>query len=106
MNGCGEILGPTILGCPGKDWHVGTVHCSQCCPESWPTKNSARTGPSIRERPGISCGTKSSIFTIGNGAALLLINSDPDSPGPSHTLWFPKEIWTLLRLTEPMLSSS
>src|ERR1022692_4923255 len=106
MNGCGEILGPTTLGYPEYDWHVGRVQYSQCCPESCPTKNSVRNAPSIRERPGILCGITSSIFTIGNGAALLLISSDPDSPGPSHALCFPKEIWTLFMLTDAMLSSS
>src|SRR5271154_6262674 len=106
MKGCGEMLGPTTPAYPGLVWQLGTLQNSQCCPESCPTKNSVRKGPSIRDRPGISCGMTSSIFNIGNGAALLLISSDPDSPGPSHTLCIPKEIWTLSTLTDAMLSSS
>src|SRR5579863_2268232 len=106
MNGWGEILGPTTKGYPGYDWQVGEVHSSQCCPESCPTKNSVRKGPSMRESPGMSCGATSSIFNIGNGAALLLSNSAPDSPGPNHTLWTPKETWTLFTLTDAMLSSN
>src|SRR5579863_1197786 len=100
------MLGPTTSGYPGYDWHVDTTHSSQCCPESCPTKNSVRKGPSIRESPGISCGITSSIFSMGNGAALLLNKSAPDSPGPSHTLCTPKETWTLFTLTDAMLSSN
>src|SRR5580692_9699679 len=106
MNGCGEIFGPTTPGYPGNDWHEDAVHSSQCCPESCPTKNSVRKGPRMRESPGILWGVTSSIFTIGNGAALSLISNEPDSPGPSQALCFPTEIWTLLMLTAAMLSSS
>src|ERR1700683_2725677 len=106
MNGCGEIFGPTTPGYPGYDWHEDAVHSSQCCPESCPTKNSVRKGPSIREIPGILCGATSSIFNIGNGAALLLSNNEPDSPGPSHTLWTPKETSTLFIFPDAILSSS
>src|SRR5580698_1375002 len=106
MNGCGEIFGPTTPGYPGNDWHEDAVHSSQCCPESCPTKNSVRKGPSIPRGPGILCGATSSIFNIGNGAALLLSNNAPDSPGPSHTLWTPKETSTLFMFTEAMLSRS
>src|ERR1700679_1659592 len=107
MNGCGEMFAPTTPGgYPGFDWQVDALQNSQCWPESCPMKNSVRKGPSIRDRPGILCGTTSSIFTIGNGAALLLISSAPDSPGPSHVLCFPKEICTLFMLTDAMLSSS
>src|SRR5208282_5020457 len=100
------MFGPTTPVYPGFVWQLDTAQNSHRCPESSPTKNSVRKGPSRRDRPGISWGTTSSIFTIGKDAALLLISNAPASPGPSQTLCVPKEIWTLLMLTEAMLSSS
>src|SRR5271169_8527 len=69
-------------------------------------KNSARKGPRILERSGISCGWTSSILTMGNGGALLLIRNDPESPDPSHELCSPKENCMLLILSETVLLRS
>src|SRR5271155_4208125 len=106
MKGCGEILGPTTPGYPGYDWHVGTMQYSHCCPDNCPMKNSVRKGPRIFESPGMSCGATSSILNVGNGAALLLISKEPDSPGPSHSLCSPKENCTLSMLSKTALFSS
>src|SRR5271170_7672321 len=106
MKGCGEMFGPTTPGCPGNDSHVGTVQNSHCCPESCPIKNSVRKGPRILESPGILCGATSSILKAGNGAALLLIRNEPDSPGPSHSFCSPKENCTLSMLSKTALFNS
>src|SRR5580704_4714222 len=106
MKGCGEILGPTTPGYPGYDWQVGAIQNSQRCPESWPIKNSVRKGPRTFESPGMLCGARSSILKVGNGAALLLISNEPDSPGPSHSLCSPKENCTLLMLSKTALFKS
>src|SRR5580698_10709050 len=79
---------------------------SHCCPDNCPIKNSVRKGPRIFERPGMLCGATSSILNVGNGAALLLISNEPDSPGPSHSLCSPKENCTLSILRKTALFNS
>src|SRR5580700_6697088 len=100
MNGCGLKFEP-----PRKRGSIvefspaaGGGLYTQFCPESCPTNEFIRTGPSQWESSGNSKGATLSISSMVMGAALLLSSNGPLSPGPSHRFCLPNETLTLLNV--------